>query len=186
VESFDERQNRRRVEATEEIRDLLRQFLDDWRKVNLAVAGFRITETALQSDIGGNNMDRSKMKATVDFEILDDGKGVLYTLTPVNTAGNPMPLPGGNTLSGVSAAPASLANPIADPGDPNATPPRLPDTTGLVFLSTVPKPVVDAVGIVVTFTDTQTGGTLLTAVANAIDVDADNSLAGFTISETAL
>jgi len=124
---------------------------------------------------------------TVDLDILDDGKGVLYSLTPVNKAGNTVPLPSGTPpITASSSAPASLANAIPDPGDPNANPPRPPDTTGLVFLATVPQPPVDAVGIVETFTTTLTNGTVLTGPAPAVDVTADNTPAGFTIKETAL
>ena len=131
--------------------------------------GFRITETAL----GGGSM------ATVDFQILDDGKGVLFTLQPINRADSPEPLPAGDVVTGTSSAPASLTNPAPDPGDPTATPPRPPDTTGLVFLSTVPQPPVDATGIVVTFT-----AAFGSTAANPIDVVADNSPVGFTISES--
>lgn len=187
MEWFDEKQLRRLVEATEETRNLFREFLRDWRKLNLEPANFRVTETALQPSTGEREiMTPAKLKALIDLQILDDGKGVLFALQPTNAAGNPIPLPAGNTLSGVSSAPASLASPVPDPGDPTATPPRPADTTGLVFLSTVAKPVVDATGIIVTFTDTQTGGALLTVAANPIDVDSDNSLVGFTVSETAL
>jgi hypothetical protein len=79
-----------------------------------------------------------------------------------------------------SSAPASLAV-AADPGDPNANPPRLPDTTGLVFLGTVPQPVVDAVGVVVTFS-----AAFGSTAANPVDVTADNSPVGFAITESAL
>jgi|SRR5580700_54604 hypothetical protein len=135
--------------------------------------------TAIQERLKGEHMTLAK--ATADLQILDDGKGVLFTLTPVNRAGAPEPLPSGITVTGTSSAPASLANPIPDPGDPNATPPRPPDTTGLVFLSTVPQPPVDAVSVVVTFT-APFGST----AANPVDVTADDSPVGFTITESAL
>ena len=140
--------------------------------------GFAITETAL-STVKGEVMTLAK--AGVDLQILDDGKGVLFTLTPVNHAGAPEPLPSGVLVTGTSSAPASLANPVPDPGDPNATPPRPADTTGLVFLSTVASPVVDAAGIVVTFS-APFGST----AADPVDVVADNSPVGFTITESAL
>ena len=125
----------------------------------------------------------AKLKASADFVILDDGKGVLFTIGGfLNAAGNPVPFSG--TLAGASSAPASLSNPVQDPGDPTANPPRPPDTTGLVFLSTVPKPVVDGTGIVVTFTDALTSGQSISVAANPIDVDADDSPVGFTISES--
>jgi hypothetical protein len=147
-------------------------------------AKFNITENAVPTSEGEKKM--AKAKATVDFDILDDGKGVLFTLQPVNAAGNPVALPSGSgPITGVSSAPASLANPVQDPGDPTANPPRPPDTTGLVFLSTVPQPPVDATGIVVAFSDTLTNGATISTTANAIDVTSDSSPAGFTISESA-
>jgi hypothetical protein len=168
-----------------EQRDIMNQFLDLARQafslVNLP-AGFKITEKAVIPQ-GGKKM--AKAKATVDFVILDDGKGVLFTLQPVNAAGNPVPLPSGSgPITGVSSVPGSLTNPVQDPGDPTANPPRLADTTGLVFLSTVPQPPVDATGIVVTFSDTLTSGAVISTAANPVDVTADNTPAGFTISES--
>jgi hypothetical protein len=110
---------------------------------------------------------------------------VLFTLAPVNAAGDVIPWPAGEpAITGVSSAPASLTNPVPDPGDPSATPPRPADTTGLVFLSTVPQPPVDAEDVVVTFSVTTTAGVALTATANPVDVTADDSPAGFTISES--
>jgi hypothetical protein len=161
-----------------ERRDIENQLLDLLRN-QFGPIGFRITETALQPT-GGNTM-APIAKAGVDLQILDDGKGVLYTLTPVNRSGNPEPLPAGVTVSASSSAPASLANAIQDPGDPNATPQRPPDTTGLVFLATVVQPVVDANGIVMTFSAPfgSTG-------ADPVDVVADNSPVGFSIKESAL
>jgi hypothetical protein len=123
---------------------------------SLRPVGFKINEQAL-----GGNM--AKLKATVDLQILDDGKGVLFTLQPVNANGNPVPLPAGDMVSASSSATASLTV-VPNPGD----------TTGLVFLGTVPQPPVDATDIAVTFSAT-----------NPIDVVADDSPAGFTITETA-
>lgn len=130
--------------------------------------GFKITEKVQ----GENNV--GKMKATVDLQILDDGKGVLFTLQPVNAAGNSIPLPTGDTVSAGSSAPGSLAV-APNPGD----------TTGLVFLGTVPQPPVDATGIVVTFSATLSNGNTISTAANPIDVTADDSPVGFTITETA-
>jgi hypothetical protein len=136
-------------------------------------ASFLITETAIQSP---KEKKMPAMKATVDLVILDDGKGVLFTLQPVNAAGNPVPLPSGTpAISASSSAPGSLAV-VPNPGD----------TTGLQFLGTVPQPPVDATGIVVTFSVTLPNGTALSAApANPIDVTADNSPVGFSITETA-
>lgn len=145
---------------------------------------FNVTETA----IGENKMALPKKAATAiaDLVILDDGKGVLYTLQPINKAGVAVPLPAGSgPVSAVSSAPGSLANAVQDPGDPTANPPRPPDTTGLVFLATVPQPPVDATGIVMTFSDTLTNGSTISTAADPVDVTADNSPAGFTITETA-
>ena len=145
---------------------------------------FDVTETA----IGENKMALPKKAATAtaDLVILDDGKGVLYTLQPINKAGIAVPLPSGSgPITAVSSAPASLANAVQDPGDPTANPPRPPDTTGLVFLATVPQPPVDATGVVMTFSDTLTNGSVISTAANGVDVTPDNSPAGFTITETA-
>lgn len=138
--------------------------------------GFRITAVAL----GGANNNMTLVKGAVISQILDDGKGVLFTLTPINHAGDPEPLPAGTPVSATSSANASLAV-VPDPGDPTANPPRPADTTGLVFLGTVPQPPVDALGVVVTFS-APFGSTS----AQPIDVVADNSPVGFSISESAL
>jgi len=159
-----------------ERRDIENQLLDFLRTQAALPTGFVIKETAVLAK--GDNMTLAK--AGVDLQILDDGKGVLYTLTPVNKAGNPEPLPAGVVVGASSSAPASLANAVQDPGDPTANPPRPADTTGLVFLATVPQPPVDAVGIVMTFS-APFGST----AANPVDVTADNSPVGFTITETA-
>jgi hypothetical protein len=162
------------VTIESERRDIENQLLDLLRS-QFAPIGFRITETAIQPTGGTMTI----AKAGADLQILDNGKGVLFTLTPVNRAGNPEPLPAGTTVLATSSAPASLAV-APDPGDPNATPPRPADTTGLIFLGTVPQPPVDAVGVVVTFS-APFGST----AADPIDVTADNSPVGFTITETA-
>jgi hypothetical protein len=165
------------VRISGERRDIERQILEFLRQPT----GFRVTATAVQAK--GEVM--AKLKTGVDLQILDDGKGVLYTLTPVNKAGVTEPAPPGGVITAVSSAPASLANAVPDPGDPTANPPRPPDTTGLVFLATVPQPPVDAVGITQTFTDTETSGATISGVSDPVDVTADTSPVGFTITETA-
>lgn len=124
------------------------------------------------------------LKAAVDLAILDDGKGVLYTLTPVNVAKQPVPLPPGVIVTPASSAPASLVV-APDPGDPTANPPRPADTSGLVFLGTVPQPPVDATGVVASFSATLPNNVVISASADPVDVVADSSPAGFSISETA-
>jgi hypothetical protein len=141
--------------------------------------GFTVTETVLSKE-----KLMAKAKATVDLQILDDGKGVLFTLTPVNAAGGSVPLPTGTVVVATSSAPATLTV-AADPGDPTATPPRAADTTGLVFLGSVVKPVVDATGVTVGFSDTLATGTI-TATSAPVDIVADNSAVGFTVTEAAL
>jgi hypothetical protein len=169
----------RLVEVEGERRDIENQILDALRELLAQPVGFRITETALNRT--GDKIMAPISKATTDLQILDDGKGVLYTLTPVNKAGASEPLPSGTVITASSSAPASLANAIPDPGDPTANPPRPPDTTGLVFLATVPQPPVDATDAVMTFS-APFGST----AAPGVDVTADNSPVGFTITETAL
>jgi hypothetical protein len=174
------------LQVWQEERDTLNQLLDTMREIRDALiknnlpTGFDIKEEALR----GETM--AKVGASVDLQILDDGKGVLFTISGfVNKAGNPVSQPAG-TITGVSSAPASLTSPVPDPGDPTTTPPRLPDTTGLVFLSTVAQPVVDATDVVVTFTDTETSGGTITEAAGGIDIVADDSAVGFSITETSL
>lgn len=147
----------------------------------LTPVGFRVKETAL----GGNKM--AQLQAGVKLRVLDDGKGVLYTLLPVNAAGNPVPWNvANNPIQAVSSAPATLGNAVPDPGDPNATPPRPADTTGLVFVAPVTQPVVDADNVVMTFSDTLTNGSTISTDAPGVDVAADDSPVGFSISESAL
>jgi hypothetical protein len=139
--------------------------------------GFVIKEQAVQSQ-GDKSM--AAEKAGANLQILDDGKGVLYTLTPVNKQGVAEPLPAGTAITATSSAPASLANAVPDPGDATLNPPRPADTTGLVFLATVPQPPVDAAGVVMTFS-APFGST----DAAAVDITADSSPVGFTITESA-
>lgn len=154
-----------------ERRDIENQILDYLRA---RPVGFAIQETALPT------YKEKTMPTAVDLVILDSGKGVLFTLTPINKAGATEPLPAGDVVNATSSAPASLAV-APDPGDPSATPPRPADTTGLVFLGTVPQPPVDAVGVVVTFS-----AAFGSTVANPVDITADNSPVGFSITETVL
>ena len=70
----------------QEERDLFAELLDAVREIRNALtannspAGFIIKEQPVK----GESM--AKLKATVDLQILDDGKGVLFTLQPVNAA----------------------------------------------------------------------------------------------------
>jgi hypothetical protein len=157
---------RRRLAVETQILTLLRVV------AGVLPVGFAIHETVVRTE--------KEKTMPVDLQILDDGKGVLFTLQPVNAAKMPVPLPAGDTVTATSSAPATLAV-APDPGDPNANPPRPADTTGLVFLGTVPQPPVDATAIVVTFS-----ASFGSSAANPIDVTADGSPAGFTITETAL
>jgi hypothetical protein len=167
-----------------EIRDALNQLLDAYRvATGSAPTGFNIEETNLT---GGTTM-AGKLSAGVNLTTLDDGKGVLYALTPVNAAGNPTKLPAGSgPVTGTSSSPAMTV--AQDPGDPTATPPRPADTTGLVFLGSIAQPPVDTPGIVVTFTDQLTSGAVITTAAAPVDIIPDpNNPAnptGFTIVES--
>lgn len=153
--------------------------------------GFRIEMTVLApTTISPRRGVMTLAKDTaVDLQILDDGKGVLYTLTPVNAAGAAVPLPAGSQpIVPTSSDPAlTLAQ---DPGDPTANPPRLADTTGLVFLGSIAQPAKDVVGVVATFTDTLENGTTISTAALAVDIVPDpnnpNNPTGFTIAESAV
>lgn len=130
-----------------------------------------------------------RLKDGVDLQILDDGKGVLYTLTPINAGGTPVAMPAGSSpITGSSSDPALTVAP--DPGDPNATPPRAADTTGLVFLGSIVPPAKDTTGIVVTFSATLPNGNAISTAAPAVDIvpDPNNPAnpSGFTIAESAV
>ena len=154
--------------------------------------GFNVAETTLpsqtESQLKGETMSPQKLRAGVDLTVLDDGKGVLFTLTPVNSQGATVPLPAGSgPVAGASSDPAMTV--AQDPGDPAATPPRPADTTGLVFLGSIVQPPKDVAGIVVTFTDTLTNGTVISTKAARVDIVPDpnnpNNPSGFTVAESA-
>lgn len=148
---------------------------------------------ALRTSSGAKHMTTEvKNKAGVDLSILDDGKGVLYTLTPVkaNPDGTttPEPLPAGTSpIVGTPSDP--VLNVAQDPGDPSATPPRPADTTGLVFLGSIATPK-DVAGVVVTFKCTLPNGNVISTDAPPVDVVPDpnnpNNPTGFTIAEAAV
>lgn len=151
--------------------------------------GFNVAETAIQSQNKGETMSPQKQRAIVDLTVLDDGKGVLFTLTPVNSAGSAVPLPSGSgPVAGASSDPAMTV--AQDPGDPAAVPPRAADTTGLVFLGSIVQPPKDVAGIVVTFSDTLTNGTIISTPAPAVDIVPDpnnpKNPSGFTVQEAAV
>ena len=169
----------RQLDVLLEIRDIGNQLLDFLR--GGSPTGFTIKESAINSK-GELNM----ATPTVDLSALDDGKGVLYTLTLV-PAGSKLPA-GSPPIVGTSSSPALTV--AADPGDPSATPPRAADTTGLVFLGSIAKPPVDTPGLVVTFAVTLPNGTAISQAAAAVDIVPDpNNPAnptGFTIQEAAV
>lgn len=134
-----------------------------------------------------NFMDKAtKLKAGVDLQIVDNGKGVLYTLVP-QKAGQPISLPTGTAPASISVSDPAALNVVPDPGDPNATPPRPADTTNLVFLGTLPTPPKDEDDVVATFNYTFPDGATLSAVAKGVDiVPAENDPDSFVIQESGL
>lgn len=131
-------------------------------------------------------MAGKNFSATADLEIIDSGKGVLFTLTPTKGGVNTT-LPSG-TPAAVPASSDPALSLAADPGDPNATPPRPADTTNLVFLGSIAQPPKDVAGIVATFNYTFPDGNTLVATAPAVDIVApvNNDPDGFTIQEAAV
>ena len=111
------------------------------------------------------NIVMAKQKATVDFQLLDNGTATA-TLTPVDAAGNPTSMPtGASTPVWTSSNPAIIIAPAADGMSATLTP------TGL------------ATGVVITATATLADGTTtLTGSGNPIDVVAGAATA-FAISE---
>jgi hypothetical protein len=109
----------------------------------------------------------------MDLQILDDGKGVKFTATPVNKAGAPVTLPAGVVPVWASSNPAALSV-AADPSD----------TTGLTALGT---PVSDGLGVVVSLTADLGGGVIIKDDGSdaPIDVVPDTQATGFVIQEAA-
>jgi hypothetical protein len=129
----------------------------------------------------------TKLKTGVDLTTLDDGKGVLYTLTPVNAAGADVKMPAGSSpITPSSSDPALTVAP--DPGDPTANPPRPADTTGLVFLGSIAQPPKDVAGIVVSFSATLPSGNTIQTAADPVDIVPDpnnpNNPTGFNVVES--
>lgn len=107
----------------------------------------------------------AKRKATVDFQLLDNGTAKA-TLTPVDAAGNPTSMPAGTTIPAwTSSNPAITIAPAADGMSATLT------ATAL------------ATAVVITATATLADGTTqLTGSGNPIDVVAGGAV-GFTITE---
>jgi hypothetical protein len=175
-------------------RDTFLEILDELQEIRTAIVGlsstmptgFTVVEKSLDQPKGEFKMTPSKATATVDLTTLDDGKGVLYTFTPVNSQGATVTLPAGTPpISGTSSDPAMTV--AQDPGDPAATPPRPADTTGLVLLGSIAQPAKDVAGIVVTGSTTLPNGTVLSLACPPVDIVPDpNNPAnptGFTVVE---
>ena len=109
----------------------------------------------------------------MDLQILDDGKGVKFTATPVNKANNPVTLPAGVVPVWTSSNPAVLSV-TADPSD----------STGLTALGTA---VSDGTGVVVSLTATLPDNTIIKDDGSdaPIDVILDTQASGFIIQEAA-
>jgi hypothetical protein len=163
-------------QALDELR-LIRQFLT-------TPTGFKVTEAVLNQK---GDITMSKPTGhSVGIELLPNGH-VLFTFTPT-PAGSTLPANTPLPLQFTSSDPAlSVAQ---DPGDPNATPPRPLDTTGLVALGTPNLPAGSAgvKGIIVTGQTTLPGASAPISGSNAdnpVNVDpAPNLPTGFAVTET--
>lgn len=109
----------------------------------------------------------------VDLKIYDDGKGLKVVATPVNKAGNPMPLPTGETLAYTLSDP-TVGILVQDPSDPS----------GLTQDFELASPPVDETGITITLTGTDTNGNQVTDVSPPFDIVADG-FGGFAFALTA-
>jgi hypothetical protein len=173
-----------------EIRDIGNQILDAIRQLPTQTrpTGLSVVEESLTAK--GEVMKTSGH--SVKLQILPSGK-VLFTFTPT-PAGSTMPA-GTPPLSYTVSDPALLVT--ADPGDPNATPPRPPDNgSGLVALGT-PNPPANTpnwpgvVGIIVTGQTTLPGASA-PIVSDQASVDVvpapptPTNPTGFAVAETAL
>jgi hypothetical protein len=183
----------KRVSIEGEVRDILNQLLDAFRQfINPqppVPTGLSVTEEAVQTSQG------AVMKTSghsVKLQILPTGQ-VIFTFTPT-PAGSTMPA-GTPPLSYTVSDPALVV--VADPGNPNATPPRPPDNgSGLVALGT-PNPPANTpnwpgvTGIVVTGQTTLPGASA-PIVSDPASVDVipapptPTNPTGFAVAETAL
>jgi hypothetical protein len=139
--------------------------------------GFSIKETAI-----GETMSMSK-KLGVDLQLLDDGKGVRYVLTPTKN-GTPVSLPDGTPAPAMSVVDSSGAASSAFSLAPTAG-----DTTNLSFDGTLATPPVDGTGIVAKFVYTFPDGDVLEGDAPAVDIVPDPKATepdSFVFQETAL
>ena len=109
----------------------------------------------------------------VNLKIYDDGKGLKVVATPVNEAGNPMPLPTGETLAYTLSDP-TVGILVQDPSDPS----------GLTQDFELASPPVDETGITITLTGTDTNGNQVTDVSPPFDIVADG-FGGFAFALTA-
>ena len=132
---------------------------------------FVVTITKIEGD---KSMNTKAVKADADLQIVDNGKGVLYTLTP-QKGGQNVPLPP-NTPPAV----ISVNNPALD------VEPTPGDNTGLSFTGSIAQPPQDVSGIVATFTYTFPDGVQVIAQASAIDiVPSETDPDSFVIQESA-
>lgn len=149
----------------------------------LPPTGFTVTEQLLNSQ--GESM-KTATGHTVGITLLPNGH-VLFTFVTdppgsVLPSGTPLP------LTFTSSDPALAV--VQDPGDPNATPPRPPDTTGLVALGTpnLPAGSTGVTGIIVTGQTTLPGATSPISGSNSdnpVDiVPAPNLPTGFKVVES--
>lgn len=119
------------------------------------------------------------VKATVDLEIVDNGKGVRYTLTPVDSLGNPVNLPAGTPpVTGVvtdnTGAASTLLALSVDPADTSGF--------GLIQIGTPSGAL--GTGIVATFSTTLPGATSpISQAADPVDVIAGPA-GGFLVQES--
>ena len=148
--------------------------------------GFQVNERSLDrpspkstSNLKGENT-MAPLKAGTDLQIVDNGKGVLYTVQP-QKAGAPIALPP-NTPPAVinvtvGGSPSTALTVVPTPGD----------TTGLSFTGSIAQPPQDVDAVVAAFAYTFPDGVQLTATADPVDITpSETDPDSFVIQESAL
>ena len=147
---------------------------------------FKVNERSLDgsptttSNLQGENNMSPVLKAGTDLQILDNGKGVLYTVQP-EKAGSPIALPPNTPPAAISVtvggSPSTALTVVPTPGD----------TTGLSFTGSIAQPPQDVDTVVAAFAYTFPDGVQLTATADPVDITpSETDPDSFVIQESAL
>jgi hypothetical protein len=116
-------------------------------------------------------MAMSPIGGTMDFQIKDDGKGIVFTATPQKN-GQPVTLQPGQVPTWTVSDPAALTISV--------------DSTGLICTGTIPSPAKDEAGLTVTISLTLADNTVVTDTSAPFDIVADpDNIDSFVIQEAA-